>query len=366
MALEKFKDIPFPCFMLDRELNITETSIGHNFIGKNFSQLISESEQNILKFFIEFMPNSISMIFNMKINALPSDYRIYKYVDGDNNLYLFCHQLKGIRHDILPLINFFRKKLIEADQKIIKNKQMIEKIKKEYDQLAFQLDYFSNIGKLAAGIAHEIRNPLTSVKGFIQLMKPFLEKIGKEEYAKIAMDEIDRANLLIQEFLNAAKPREQEFACVEINQIIKDVGILFESEANLKNIIIKTKLAPENPVIYGDKNQIKQVIINLLKNSIEAINQVKNSGGIIYLCTEVEQKEVFVYIRDNGCGMSREEIEQAFDPFFTTKSTGTGLGLSICSKIIDEHGGSIQVDSIKGKGTTFKLLLPMQEKKLYT
>ncbi|TKC19252.1 two-component system sensor histidine kinase NtrB [Robertmurraya kyonggiensis] len=232
-----------------------------------------------------------------------------------------------------------------------------EKLKKEFDEMSLQTSYLANVGQLAAGIAHEIRNPLTTIKGFIQLMKPYLVEIEKEEYAKIALEEIERANTILYEFLNAAKPHVNAAKQVEVNRLVKEIAILFEGEAHLKNISICTKLAPENPSLFLEEHQLKQVLVNLVKNAFEA---VPATGGEIGLNTEVRNELVLIRIEDNGCGMSDETVRRIFTPFYTTKATGTGLGLSVCNDIIHQLGGEIEIKSQPGVGTDLLIYLPKQ------
>ncbi|WP_449622960.1 ATP-binding protein [Robertmurraya sp. Marseille-Q9965] len=232
-----------------------------------------------------------------------------------------------------------------------------EKLKKEFDEMSLQTSYLSNVGQLAAGIAHEIRNPLTTIKGFIQLMKPYLVEIEKEEYATIALGEIERANTILYEFLNAAKPHINVAKQIDVNRLVKEIMILFEGEGHLKNISISTNLALENPSLYLEEHQLKQVLVNLVKNAFEA---VPATGGEIFLSTEVRNELVMIRIEDNGCGMSDETIQRIFTPFYTTKATGTGLGLSVCNEIIHQLGGEIEIKSQLGVGTTFLLYLPYQ------
>lgn len=230
-----------------------------------------------------------------------------------------------------------------------------EKLKKEYDEMSLQSSYLANVGQLAAGIAHEIRNPLTTIKGFIQLMKPYLVEIEKEEYATIALEEIERANNILYEFLNAAKPHFNEAKQIDVNRLVKEIMILFEGEAHLRNITICNRLALETPSLFLEEHQLKQVLVNLVKNAIEA---VPANGGKIILSTEVRDELVIIRIEDNGCGMSEETVRHIFMPFYTTKATGTGLGLSVCHDIINQLGGEIEIKSQPGVGTDFLIYLP--------
>lgn len=230
-----------------------------------------------------------------------------------------------------------------------------EKLKKEFDEISLQSSYLANVGQLAAGIAHEIRNPLTTIKGFIQLMKPYLVEIEKEEYATIALEEIDRANTILYEFLNAAKPHVNEAKHIDVNRLVKEITILFEGEAHLRNITLCTNLAQENPSLFLEEHQLKQVLVNVVKNAFEA---VPATGGEIILSTEVRDEMVLFRIGDNGCGMSDETVQRIFMPFYTTKATGTGLGLSVCNDIIHHLGGEIEIKSQLGVGTDFLIYLP--------
>ena len=236
----------------------------------------------------------------------------------------------------------------------------VEKESIEMGKEANSLQYLEHINTLAAGIAHEIRNPLTTVKGFLQLLRPYLYEIGKEQYADIAIDELNRANDLIFEFLNATKPQMNKKEIVSINKLIKDIGLLYESEALLHNIVLNITLADSNPAVLAGGLQLKQVFINILKNSIDAI--IANSdpiSGQINLLVKEEDHSVCIIMDDNGCGMTEETLNNLFMPFYTTKKTGTGIGLPICKKIIEEHSGQILISSIQGKGSTFKILLPL-------
>lgn len=223
--------------------------------------------------------------------------------------------------------------------------------------------YLENIHALAAGIAHEIRNPLTSVKGFLQLLRPYLIESGKEKYVDIALDELNRANNLIFEYLNAAKPQTNKQQEIFLQKIIHEIGLLYESEALFHNILLNIQLPDHIPSIFADGMQLKQVFVNLIKNAIDAITEnSENIPGKIDILVEIEDSSaVCIYITDNGCGMTNETLNNLFTPFYTTKNTGTGIGLPICKKIIEEHSGQIFISSILGKGSTFKIIFPIHK-----
>jgi signal transduction histidine kinase len=218
------------------------------------------------------------------------------------------------------------------------------------------------LDKLAAGMAHEIRNPLTTVGGFLQLLKPYLTEIGKERYVDIALGELKRADQMIYEFLNVTKASVRGKTSTSLNQVLKDTSVLYESEAALKNICILNLFAKEEIQIVANANQIKQVLANLLKNAIEAIefsHRDKGQNGVIEFYNGIEDNKAFVVIKDNGCGMDEATYKALFLPFYTTKETGTGIGLSICKNIIEEHDGTITVESTEGIGTMFRIDFPL-------
>ncbi|WP_167577808.1 ATP-binding protein [Ammoniphilus sp. YIM 78166] len=210
----------------------------------------------------------------------------------------------------------------------------------------------SVVGQLAAGVAHEIRNPLTTLKGFIQF---FRSKLG-EKYAQIMLSELDRINLIVSEFLVLAKPQGYSFRMNDLKQIIEDVVVLFEAQANLKNVQMKT-CYPEGSFLVGcEANQLKQVFINLFKNAIEAM---PGGGKLTIELTETEGQQVSVVVADEGVGIPESEIHRLGEPFFTTKEEGTGLGLVISYKIVENHGGQMMIHSQPQQGTSVVVLLPL-------
>lgn len=234
---------------------------------------------------------------------------------------------------------------------------------KRIEQTAYQNDKLAILGKIAAAIAHEIRNPLTSIRGFIQLLRPHLKQLGKEEYAKIILAEIDRANDIIFEFLNYSKPLVPMTSEVPIPSLLREVVLLTESDALMKGYEIELieNVISSTLLVSIDTKQIKQVILNMIRNAIDAIDDVQSERkGHICILAEQEGRFVSIRLRDNGKGMSVKTMEHLFDPFFTTKQDGTGLGLSVSYRIIKNHGGTIKVDSKEGEWTEFIIRLPLK------
>ncbi|WP_127530666.1 ATP-binding protein [Paenibacillus kobensis] len=231
---------------------------------------------------------------------------------------------------------------------------------KAIEQTAYQNDKLAMLGKIAAAIAHEIRNPLTSIRGFIQLLRPHLVQLGKDEYARIIVAEIDRANDIIYEFLNSSKPTAPMKQQISITSLLKEVILLTESEALMRGSLIQLESYEESMLVSIDVKQVKQVMLNIMKNSLDAIADISNKrNGRIDIVVRRTANNAEITIRDNGKGMDRSTLSRLFDPFFTTKEAGTGLGLSVSYRIIRNHGGSIAVDSVPEEGTAFKIHLPL-------
>lgn len=237
----------------------------------------------------------------------------------------------------------------ETEHIIIVGRDITEKRKAE-EQLS-KSEKLTVVGELAAGVAHEIRNPLTSIRGHIQLLQ---QGIIKQEFFEVIHDEFNRLEDIIKEFLNLAKPKEIQIKKSNLEKILKDVEILMESEANLQNVRISSQNEPDIPMICCDINQIKQVLVNLIKNSIEAIP----SGGYVNIQAIKEKSNVLIKIIDNGVGINEERLKKLGEPFFSNKEKGTGLGLMLCFKIISLHKGSITFISENNKGTTVEIRLP--------
>lgn len=212
------------------------------------------------------------------------------------------------------------------------------------------------IGQIAAGMAHEVKNPLTSARGFAQLLaRRCSQDERSNEYASIIVDEVDRASGVIDDFLEFARPKPPEMSHRSLANVIEEVFHIIDSQAYLKHIIIDFFAEEDLPECLLDKNKIKQAILNICQNAIEAM---PGGGRLSLMVILGEVGEVCISINDTGCGIPEDKINNIGVPFYTTKDTGTGLGLSIANAIIDAHNGRIEVESSLGKGTTFRLYLP--------
>ncbi|MED4787443.1 PAS domain-containing protein [Bacillus atrophaeus] len=225
--------------------------------------------------------------------------------------------------------------------------------RKQTEELMLKSEKLSIAGQLAAGIAHEIRNPLTAIKGFLQLMKPTME--GNEHYFDIVFSELSRIELILSELLMLAKPQQHAFKeHLNLKKLISEVTALLETQANLDGIFIKTAFQRDSIFINGDQNQLKQVFINLIKNAVESMPD----GGTVEIGTTEDEHSVHVTIKDEGEGIPEKVLKRIGEPFLTTKEKGTGLGLMVTFNIIENHQGTIQVDSKPEKGTAFKISFP--------
>lgn len=224
--------------------------------------------------------------------------------------------------------------------------------KEQTDRLLLKSEKLALLGQMAAGIAHEIRNPLTSIRGFIQLFKADNKQ---SEYYDIVLSELDRINDIVGEFLVLAKPTVAVFTEKDIRVLFNDVVTFFNAQSILSNVEIFIESEEELPAISCEENQLKQVFLNLLKNAVEAM---PNGGHIYIKIMEKIEGEISVQIIDQGIGIPKERISTLGEPFYTTKEKGTGLGLMTCYKIIESHHGVLTIDSLVNKGTTIEILLP--------
>ncbi|MFY4775656.1 ATP-binding protein [Metabacillus sp. RGM 3146] len=233
-------------------------------------------------------------------------------------------------------------RLIEGS--IEKNQMRMEIIRSER---------LNTIGEMAASIAHEIRNPLTVVKGFLQLMKGN-GKDGSYEYLPLVLSEIDRAESIINDYLNFSKPKIEKMEKFQIGQLLKDICQLLEPYAVKKGVILEKDLVNGSP-IETDRNQLSQAFINLVKNAIEATDE----GGKVLVQLQTEGQQIVVSITDTGKGMSPDQVSKIGTLYYTTKEKGTGLGTAISLKIIETMHGRVRYESALGVGTVVTVNLPL-------
>jgi two-component system, sporulation sensor kinase D len=233
---------------------------------------------------------------------------------------------------------------------LLKRKAMYERMQNEAQKLEL-------VGTLAASTAHEIRNPLTGIKGFIQLLSEKYKDEESQLYFSVIKKEINRINQIVSEFLMLGKPTVQKFERHDLQEIIEELSPIIDSQAHLHNVVYQTFIEPAPLTVLCSKDHIKQVILNLTKNALEAMPL----GGVLTVSLSKENDVCKLEISDTGQGIPEEALSKIFTPFFTMKNTGTGLGLVVCQRIIHMHKGKIEVKSKINEGTVVTIFLPINK-----
>lgn len=244
--------------------------------------------------------------------------------------------------------------------------------RRELEEDLKRSDRLAMLGTLAAGLAHEIKNPLGGIKGAAQLLRrSTAHDPSLTEYTGIMIREVDRVNLLIEQLLHLSRPVSLSLVPLNIHELLDDLLLLEKETFQEEKIILRKNFDPSLPPILGDRAQLTQVFLNLIKNAVEAMK----GQGCLTVATRIEtdfhireegrERGTFIWvdISDQGSGIKEENLGHIFSPFFTTKSNGTGLGLAISYRIVKEHGGLIRVESREGQGTTFRVSLRVADQK---
>ena len=245
--------------------------------------------------------------------------------------------------------------------------------RKKMEKHLARIDRLASLGELASGIAHEIRNPLAGIGGALQILsKQFSSGDPNHLIFKEVLHQVLRLDDFVKNLLQFARPSTPKFEPLKIEDIIDSTLFLVANQINKKQIKLKVEHQPNQPHIQGDKNLLQQVFLNIIINALDAMDE----GGELKINVQWQQEEktpsipedgiycvprqnqILIEISDTGPGISEEDLDNIFNPFFTTKSQGTGLGLSITHRIIEQHRGTISVDSHPGTGTTFIIALP--------
>jgi len=231
----------------------------------------------------------------------------------------------------------------------------------EIERRLEKAERLSALGQLAAGVAHEIRNPLNAISMASQRLKrdcTFADEEKDREFQMLSgviRDEIRRLNGIIEEFLSFSKTRRLELRNYPVTEVLQKIVNLISEEAKSKGIAIKTNGFETQEIMPMDMDKLQQALLNFVKNAMESIT---DGGEITIALNKKDKSHVFITISDTGCGISPEEMEQIFNPEYTTKEKGLGLGLALAHEIIRGHGGEIQIFSKPQLGTTFEIMLP--------
>ncbi|KKF69149.1 two-component system sensor histidine kinase AtoS [Citrobacter amalonaticus] len=228
--------------------------------------------------------------------------------------------------------------------------------RKETQRRLAQTERLATLGELMAGVAHEVRNPLTAIRGYVQIIRQQTSLPVHQEYLSVVLKEIDSINKVIQQLLDFSRPRQSQWQQVLLNSLIEETLILVQTSGVQARITFNFEQDTGLPAIVADRELLKQVILNLLINAVQAINA---RGEIRIRTWQYSATQQAVAIEDNGGGIDIALQKKIFDPFFTTKASGTGLGLALSQRIINAHQGDIHVASMPGCGATFTLILPI-------
>lgn len=312
----------------------TEKIFGYNkndMIRMNCTDILLEEEKAKVKLF-----------FNHVVLGDPQEF--------ETSVYHKNGKVINLQMKLVPIVVNFQLIGIFGIAKDITELKMTEEFLRRSDKLTV-------IGQLAAGVAHEIRNPLTSIRGFVQLLQSSHQDYQKEYYP-IMLSELDRINFIVSELLFLSRPVKMEFEDRSLAVIFHDVIELLQSQALVHNIEIFFKKTDEcNIRLYCVENKLKQVFINLIKNAIEAMP----TGGKIDITLSASHEHFIVQVQDEGVGIPEQMIPRLGEPFYTTKESGTGLGLMICHRIIEMHQGSMKITSEIQKGTRIEITLPREQ-----
>ena len=306
---------------------------------------------------------------NKPILRYVTDLRLQKLFDDDDlftrSTFSTEFRIKRPRKMVLQINIFPYRMDSELEGSIVLIKDITQQKKKQMD--TFQSEKLSALSTLAAGVAHEIGNPLNSIGIHMQLMDKDIKKIKDKktrdrltEYIRSARTEVTRLDKMVRTFLTAVRPTALNLTDHNINHILEGVLDFLYYEISDKNIAIEKEYSPKVPLMPLDEEQIRQAFFNIIKNAIEAMP----NGGQLRVASDMKQDEVIVAFTDTGGGITEENLSQIFEPYFTTKQKGSGLGLMIVYKIISDHGGRIEVESDKGKGTLIKVFLPIFQRKV--
>jgi two-component system, sporulation sensor kinase E len=234
------------------------------------------------------------------------------------------------------------------------------------EQQTIESERFNALTLLAAGVAHEIGNPLNSLNIHLQLMQRQADKLDGATRAElqgsidVARAEINRLDSIVTQFLRAIRPTRPQMHPGNINTVVEEAVRFFASETKDRDVVIEQELRSDLPLLQFDRDQMKQAFYNVIKNSLEAIK----SRGILRIRTDMDESHVLVTFADTGGGISAENLSHVFEPYFTTKPSGTGLGLLIVRRIVREHGGELAIESSEGKGLTLTIRLPYIDKRV--
>jgi two-component system NtrC family sensor kinase len=274
--------------------------------------------------------------------------KIQQVADGDLNVEVGFSERNDDIGDLGRNFNYMVRQLRES-------RQEIEHLHRTQMSRA---EHMATLGELAAGLAHEIRNPLAGIAGVMQIVGRDLPPSSPAcDVVKDVQEEVVRINRIVSDLLETARPRPPEFQLADLNATVEHAVAFARQQVLSKPIEIDLRKAPELALVEHDPRQLHQVLLNLLLNATQALD---GAGRVSVMLSQVDESTVSVSINDTGLGIAPENLAHIFRPFFTTKGHGTGLGLPLARRIVEEHGGKLEVTSDLGHGSTFTLVLPFR------
>lgn len=328
--------------VLVASLNIDEIEKKIKGLVKNEMIIVSNMDDKMIIKAGTIGTEKHSVKSSMNISHVP--WRISAFIISDIDI-VFINAL------FLYLILFFT--LTNIFFLLAKYFLLRKKVRKEREQT--ELHKLELIGNLAASTAHEIRNPLTGIKGLVKLLSEDYQDNKATYYFEVIQQEIDRINAIVSELLVLGKPTAYTLEIYNANTIIKEIEPIIHSEANFMNVELNITYAEKDLPISCVKDHVKQVILNLAKNSLQAMPY----GGKLVITLKKQSEMCVIRVEDNGVGMQVEQLKEAFKLFYTMKKDGSGLGLTVCKRIIETYGGEIFIDSIPNEGTQVEVILPI-------
>ncbi|MCA0756580.1 hypothetical protein KP806_16105 [Paenibacillus sp. N4] len=321
------------------QLHIMKQSV-NQLVGEEVVQLIDDKGEIIFQT-PENAPNHRWVATDIQLDAVP--WRVNSMIRLDTSQQV-------VKPFIKMLILFLL--LTHAVFMLIQSRMSKRKIARELNQI--EADKLKLVGIIAAGTAHEIRNPLTGIKGFITLLSKKYKDEKDQYYFELIQSEVNRINAIVSELLIIGKPGGAAEEAISVGEVLSEMIPLIESEANLYNVELSVQLTSEPVHAVIARDHLKQIVLNLAKNALEAME----TQGSLSISLGRTPEHVRIRIKDTGPGMSPEVLRGIFIPFFTRKENGTGLGLSVCKRILDNCGGELLVDSREGAGTEVTIQLP--------
>jgi hypothetical protein len=288
--------------------------------------------------------------------------KIQRVRDGDLNVTVSFADRKDDIGELGRNFNDMVRQLRESSEALEQKQQEIQRL---YRTQISRAEHLATLGELAAGLAHEIRNPLAGIAGVMEIIgRDLPDSSPARDVLKDVRQEVMRVNRIVSDLLETARPKPPEYRMADLNATVEHAVIFARQQALSKPIKVELHKGEDLPPVEHDTAQIHQVLLNLMLNAIQAVGDGK--PGQVQVDVHARDGFAMVSVRDTGQGISAADLPNIFRPFFTTKGHGTGLGLSLARRIVEDHGGHINVTSEEGKGSTFEVVLPLHRPAIAT